>query len=438
MRVSGQELYLKAKKRIPGGTQLLSKRPEMFLPEQWPVYYSRAKGVEVWDLDNHKFTDMISGGIGACILGYCDPDVDQAVHAAIDIGTMTNLNCPEEVELADLLCELHPWADMARFTRCGGESMALAVRIARTHTQRDKIAFCGYHGWHDWYLAANLGETDVLNGYLLPGLDPNGVPRGLKGTMLPFHYNHLGDLEKIIAKERDNLAAIVMEPVHGLNPEPDFLETVRELATKTGAVLIFDEITSGFRLNTGGAHMVYKVMPDIAVFAKSISNGYPMGAIIGRGNVMQAAQLTFASSTYWTERIGPVAALATIKKHRTNNVAKHLIEIGEMMRSAWQNAAAHNKIKIAMSGIAPLTFFAFDYPNGQAIRTLFTQLMLERDYLATSYFYSTYAHTPKLMNTYTKALDEVFNQLSDAIEEGVVEKLLKGPIAHTGFFRLTD
>ena len=434
---TGQILYQKARRLIPGGTQLLSKRPEMLLPEQWPAYYSKAKGVEVWDLDGIKYIDMISGGIGACVLGYADPDVDRAVHAAIDAGSMTHLNCPEEVELAYLLCELHPWADMMRFARCGGESMAVAVRIARARTRRDKIAFCGYHGWHDWYLAANLGETDALDGHLLPGLDPNGVPRGLAGTMFPFRYNRLDDLEKIIAEHGNELAAIVMEPVRGSDPVPGFLETIREWATKTGAVLIFDEVTSGFRLTTGGVHMVYGVMPDIAVFAKAMSNGYPMGAIVGRGDVMQAAQTSFISSTYWTEKIGPVAALATIKKHRDHNVAKHLIEVGNMMRKGWRLAADHNGVKITVSGIAPLAHFSFDYSNGQAIRTLFTQLMLERGYLATNGFYSTYAHTPAHMESFSEVLDEVFSELANAITAGVVEQRLGGPVANAEFRRLT-
>jgi len=176
MSETGQRLYVKAKTRIPGGTQLLSKRPELYLPEQWPSYYSRAKGVEVWDLDGNRYLDMCYNGIGACILGACDPDVDAAVRTAIDAGSMSTLNAPEEVELADLLCELHPWADMVRYARCGGEAMAVAVRIARAKTHRDIIAFCGYHGWHDWYLAANLGEETALDGHLLPGLQPAGVP----------------------------------------------------------------------------------------------------------------------------------------------------------------------------------------------------------------------------------------------------------------------
>ena len=169
---SGAKLYLHAKDRIPGGTQLLSKRPEMFLPDQWPAYYSRCKGCEVWDLDGRRLTDMSTMGIGSCILGYADDDVNLAVREAVDRGSMCTLNSPAEVALADLLCELHPWAQKVRFARCGGEAMAVATRIARAWSGRDKVAFCGYHGWHDWYLAANLADDSNLDGHLLAGLEP--------------------------------------------------------------------------------------------------------------------------------------------------------------------------------------------------------------------------------------------------------------------------
>jgi len=169
-----QELYAKARKLIPGGTQLLSKRPEMFLPGQWPAYYASAKGASVTDIDGNTFIDVSICGIGATVLGYADPDVDGAVKAAIDAGSMTTLNCPEEVALADLLVELHPWAQMVRFGRAGGESMAIAVRIARAATGSQTIAFCGYHGWHDWYLSANLADDTALDGHLLGGLAPKG------------------------------------------------------------------------------------------------------------------------------------------------------------------------------------------------------------------------------------------------------------------------
>ena len=434
---SGQTLYQTARRRIPGGTQLLSKRPEMFLPEQWPSYYSRARGAEIWDLDGNKYLDMSYNGIGACILGAADPDVDQAVRIAIESGTMSTLNCSEEVELADLLCELHPWAEMVRYARSGGEAMAVAVRIARAGTKRDRIAFCGYHGWHDWYLAANLAEDDALNGHLLPGLNPTGVPRGLLGTALPFRYNHLEELEAIASKYPRELAAIVMEPIRGQEPEPGFLEQVREMATANGAILIFDEITSGFRLNSGGAHLLYGVEPDIAVFAKAISNGYPMAAIIGKGDVMQAAQDTFISSTYWTERIGPTAALATIRKHRRYDVAMHLIRIGERVRSGWQVAAKRTGLPITIDGIVPLSHFAIINEQAQATHTLFTQMMLERGLLATKAFYVTYAHQDEHVEYYLDAVEEVFTVIAQALEHGTILEMLKGPVAHTAFRRLT-
>jgi glutamate-1-semialdehyde 2,1-aminomutase len=409
----------------------------MFLPEQWPSYYARASGVEVWDLDGRKFVDMSYNGIGACVLGAADPDVDDAAVRAIRSGSMATLNAPEEVALADRLCELHPWAEMVRYARTGGEAMAMAVRIARARTGRDRIAFCGYHGWHDWYLAANLANERALDGHLLPGLEPAGVPRGLIGTALPFYYNSIEGLEAIVTKHREELAAIVMEPIRDREPAPGFLEQVRAIATDVGAVLVFDEITAGFRLCTGGAHLVYGVKPDIAVFAKAISNGYPMAALIGVGDVMQAAQRTFISSTYWTDRIGPAAALATIEKHQRCEVAKHLIRIGASVQSGWRTAAKRAGIEIEISGIAPLGHFSFTGNYKQAAQTLFTQYMLEQGFLATGGFYATYAHRDEHVQSYLKAVEQVFAAIANALEKNTVATQLKGPVAHTGFSRLT-
>ncbi|MBI2358172.1 MAG: aminotransferase class III-fold pyridoxal phosphate-dependent enzyme, partial [Deltaproteobacteria bacterium] len=378
---AGQRHYEGARRRIPGGTQLLSKRPEIFSPGQWPSYYSKAKGVEVWDLDGRRYIDMTSCGIGACILGFADPEVDDAVRGAISSGSMATLNCPEEVELAELLCALHPWADMVRYARCGGEAMAVAVRIARAITGRDKIAFCGYHGWHDWYLAANLSDDRALDGHLLPGLQPAGVPRGLTGTAVPFSYNRTDELRAIVDRHRNELAAVVMEPVRSEEPQDGFLQEVRQIASDVGAVLVFDEVTSGWRMVTGGVHLLYGVTPDIAVFAKAISNGYPMAAIIGKRDVMDAAQSTFISSTYWTERIGPAAALATIGKHHRCDVSKRLVEVGKQIQSGWRSAAERAGLSIKITGIPPLAHFSFTHVNGQAMRTLFTQIMLERGFL---------------------------------------------------------
>lgn len=434
---SAQALYRKAKRLIPGGTQLFSKRAEVMLPEQWPVYYSKAAGADVWDLDGRRYLDMSYMGIGACVLGYADPDVNAAVQEALRAGSLSTLNCPEEVELAELLCELHPWAEMVRYARTGGEAMAVAVRIARAHTRRDKIVFCGYHGWHDWYLAANLGERDALDGHLLPGLQPAGVPRALRGTSFPFRYNHIEELEALVSQLRDEIAAVVMEPVRNYEPAPGFLEGIREITRSIGAVLVFDEVSAAWRLCTGGAHLCYGVNPDLAVFSKAMSNGHPMAAVIGRGSVMSAAQDSFISSTYWTERIGPAAALATIRKHRRCSVPGHLKRIGERIREGWKEAAERAGLRIELSGITPLGHFEFQYENALAVRTLFTQLMLERGILATNAFYASYAHTDEHVEAYVSALREAFGIIAEAVRRGEVEKHLKGPVAHAGFRRLT-
>jgi glutamate-1-semialdehyde 2,1-aminomutase len=389
----GQELWKRAKKIIPGGNQLLSKRSEQFLPELWPAYYHHAKGDEVWDLDGNRFIDMCIMGIGACPLGYADTDVDSAVSSAIKKGTMCTLNCPEEVELAETLTRLHPWSDMVRYARCGGEAMAVAVRIARASTGKDTVAFCGYHGWHDWYLSANLADDKALDGHLLPGLSPAGVPRSLSGTSLPFRYNNAEELRKIQDKTKGELAAIIIEPIRDREPDREFLQELKRVVTETGAVLIVDEVSAGFRLTTGGAHVLYDITPDLCVFAKGMSNGYPMAAILGKEEVMQAAQDTFISSTYWTERIGPVAALATITKYKSDNVPDALINAGKRVQEGWKKAAKVTGLELDVGGIYPLSHFSIKTYDPLAAQTYYTQLMLEDGFLAGKAFYASYAHT---------------------------------------------
>ena len=427
----------KAKKRIPGMTQMLSKRPDMFAPGVWPGYYSKAKGVEVWDLDGNRYIDMSIAGIGANILGYADPDVDAAVHNAIDAGSSSSLNCPEDVELADLLCEIHPWADKVRFARTGGEAMAIAIRIARTFTGKDKVAFCGYHGWHDWYLAANLGTENALGEHLMPGLDPRGVPKGLTGTAFPFRYNHIEELKAIAAKHKDDLAAVVMEPIRSVQPQNGFLEEARSLAEGTGAVFIFDEISAGFRMNSGGAHLLFGITPDIAVFSKAMGNGFPIAAVIGRGEIMDAAQSSFISSTMWTERTGPVAAIATINKHRRVDAGSHLMAIGRKMQEGWGGLADKHGLKIEVGGIPPCSHFSFEYDNALSIKSLFIQLMLERGFLATTLFYAMYAHNDLHVEKYLDAVNDAFAEIAEAERSGKVHTLLKGLPATAGFKRLT-
>ena len=436
MRGRGPKLYKRAKKLIPGGTQLLSKRPEMFLPEGWPAYYQKAKGCVIWDLDSRRYLDMSYMGIGTNLLGYTDPDVDRAVKRAITYGNSTTLNAPEEVELAELLIKLHPWAHSARFTRSGGEAMAVAVRIARAKSGRDKILFCGYHGWSDWYLAANLADHEALDGHLLPGLKPKGVPRGLRGTALPFGYNDTTAFLALCKKHRGEIGAVVMESIRNFSPKKDFLQAVRREATRLGAVLVVDEITAGWRLNLGGAHLILGLKPDLAVFGKGMSNGYPMGAVIGKRAVMEAAQESFISSTYWTERIGPVAALATIQKLRRRKVWRHLERVGRLVQQGWQESARRHGLSIEVGGIYPLSHFSFDEKEPLVYKTLFTQMMLERGFLATTAFYASYAHQLGQVKKYLQATNEVFGQLAKIKKTGHPRRYLKGPVCQSGFARL--
>ena len=432
-----QELYKKAKKLIPGGTQLLSKRPEMFLPDLWPAYYSKSKGCQIWDLDDNQYTDMSYMGIGSCILGYAEDSVNSAVKEAVDCGNMTTLNAPQEVELAELLCELHPWADEVRYARSGGESMAVAVRIARAKTQKDVVLFCGYHGWHDWYLSANLADDAALDGHLIPGLSPRGVPRGLKGTSFPFKYNDVDSFLKLFEEHKENIAAIVMEPLRNIYPQKEFIDTIQEKTKSIGAVLIVDEITAGWRLNIGGAHLILGIQPDIAVFGKAISNGFPMGAIIGTKEVMDAAQETFISSTYWTDRIGFTASITTIKKLQQEPVIEHLNQIGKEIQEGWSSLAKKHQLLIHVDGIYPLGHFSFEHKEAMLLKTLFTKLMLEKGFLATTAFYASYAQKSENIKEYLETVDEVFGVLSQYIKEDNISDYLDTPVCHSGFSRLT-
>lgn len=431
------DLQIKARTRIPGMTQLLSKRPDMFSLGLWPAYYSKAKGARVWDADGKEYLDMSISGIGACVLGYADDEVDAAVMESVRKGVSSSLNCPEEVELAELLCELHPWADMVRYARSGAEAMAVAVRLARAHTGRDIVAFCGYHGWMDWYLAANLAEDTALDGHLLPGLAPAGVPRGLAGTALPFRYNEIADLEAIVAAHGGQLAAVVMEPIRSQLPEPGFIESVRRLADSCGAVLIMDEISAGLRYCTGGAHMaLHSVRPDMAVFSKAIGNGYAMAAVIGRKEVMEAAQKTFISSTNWTERIGPTAAIATLKKHRRENVAAQLNRHGSKIMAAWKKLGEQHGFTMHVEGMEAMGHFSFDDPDFLGYKAYYIQLMLEQGILASNLCYMMLAHTDADIERYIAACGNAFARMAEARDKGDLAARLKGRPASSGFKRI--
>lgn len=433
-----QDLYKKAKKIMPGGTQLLSKRPEMFAPGQWPAYYKTAKGVTIIDMDDNTYTDMCYMGIGSCTLGYADEDVNLKVIDTINNGSMSSLSTSMELELAELLVDIHPWAECVKYARSGGEAMSIATRLARAATGKDKILFCGYHGWHDWYLSSNLSDGDALGSWhLLPGLDPLGIPKGLKGTSIPFEYNNTAKFKELIAEHDGEIGVVVLETVRNITPDPAFFAEIRKLCDEKNIVFILDEITSGFRLNAGGAHLLYDIEPDVAVFAKTMSNGFPMAAIVGKRNIMENAEKTFVSSLNWTESVGPAAALATINKMQNNDIFSHTTRLGKMVQELWLKAASENNLKISISGPIPqLSLFSFDHDDASAIKTLYVQEMLERGYLTTTAFYPSWAHSEEHINAFEKDVNLVFSKISNILKDGNLKSSLKGEICHSGFNRL--
>jgi glutamate-1-semialdehyde 2,1-aminomutase len=431
---TGQKLWKRAKKVIPGGNMLLSKRAELFLPEQWPVYFSKAKGCKVWDLDGKEYIDMSIMGVGTNTLGYGHSEIDDAVRKVVDAGNMSTLNCPEEVILAEKLIELHPWSDMVRFARSGGETNAIAIRIARAAVGKDKVAVCGYHGWHDWYLSANLNDDTRLDGHLLPGLEPKGVPKNLGDTVYPFSYNNFSELDELV--KTHDIGVIKMEVSRNIGPKDNFLHKVRKLASQQGIVLIFDECTSGFRQSFGGLHKTFGVEPDMAVFGKALGNGYPITAVIGRREIMEAAQSTFISSTFWTERIGPASALKTLEVMEKEKSWDKITQTGRDVMAGWKALAEKYELSITINGLPALASFSIESPKALAYQTLLTQEMQAKGYLAGNSVYACTAHLPEIVSGFLEELDPIFCLIKECEEGRDVMALLKGPVCHSGFKRL--
>ena len=431
----GQELYKKAKTMIPGGTSLLSKRPEQLLPENWPSYFSKSKGCHVWDLDGREYIDCSMMGIGTNTLGYANEAVDEEVMRVVRDGNMTTLNCPEEVYLAEKLLSMEPWAGGVRYTRGGGEANSMCVRIARAFTGKDKVAICGYHGWHDWYVSVNLGDKDGLADHLLPGIPSAGVPRALRGTSIPFHYNDFEELQDIVNKNPD-LAAVKMEVCRNFGPENNFLEKVRNLCTERGVILIFDECTSGFRETFGGLFHKYGVTPDMTIYSKTMANGYALAAVLGRKDIMEAAQGSWISSTFWTERIGPTAALAAIKEMERIKSWEIITKIGEDNKKRWQELADKYGLEIEQWGIPALAGYSFVGEKRLAYKTFIAQEMLKKGFLAGDCMYTCIAHTSDVIDAYFDALDPIFARIRDFEDGEDVMKALEEPVCQSGFKRL--
>ena len=432
--------YQRAEQLIPGATQLISRRAYQFAEGISPLYAARAKGARFWDIDGNEYIDWVSG-IRSIILGYCDPVVDEAVKSQIDRGTMYTVNHELEIELAEEMVQTIPCAEMVRYAKGGGEACTIAVRIARGTTGRDKILFCGYHGWHDWYLSANLGTESSLNEHLFPGIDPTGVPRALAGTAVPFPYGNLDALGELLDRHRGEVAAVIMEPLRSEMPPEGYLEGVQSLTREHDVILIFDEVSTGFRLSPGGVQPALGITPDMAVFAKSLSNGYSMGAVVGKRDIMEPAARMFISSTYWSDTVGIQAALTTLQEIRRRDIPAHLDRIGSELKQRINSAAEETGAPVSCEGlnVTPALKFALDDPLETAkLSTLYIQEMAKRGCHGYAAFCPNGAHADGEVEQTIDAIRETFTILADAAHNGRVDERLECHPRKDSFRRLVQ
>jgi|TARA_B100001964_G_scaffold40589_1_gene44493 glutamate-1-semialdehyde aminotransferase len=428
------KFWKQAKLYIPGGNMILSKRPELMTPGHWPVYYKKTNGCEIEDIDGNKFYDLSLMGVGTNILGYRNKTVDKKVIKVVKNGNISTLNNLYELELAKLLIKIHPWAQQAKFARTGGEANAIAIRIARAATNNGKIAVCGYHGWHDWYLAANISNKNNLNKHLLKNIPVNGVPKELKKNIYTFDFNDFDRIKYLVEKKKVKI--IKMEVRRNFEPKNNFLGKVRKLSNKHNIILIFDECTSGFRETYGGLHKKYKINPDMAIFGKAIGNGYPITAIIGKKKIMMCAEKTFISSTFLSEAIGPAAAIETIKYMKRNKTYEKISKLGKLIKQKWKIISQKNQLPIEVFGMDGIPKFKFIHKDSNYLKTVLSYEMLKRGFLASTAIYLSTAHTDKIIKKYLENLDGVFKKISTIIKKNNYKKLYKIKEATQDFGRL--
>ena len=410
------ELKAKAGKLIPSYTQTFSKGPTQFVQGVAPVFLARGEGCHVWDVDGNEYIDYPMA-LGPVILGYNYPAVTEAVTRQIQDGTIFSLSHPLEVEVAEILVDVIPCAEMVRYGKNGSDATSGAVRLARAYTGRDIIACCGYHGWQDWYIGTTTRDK--------------GVPQAVRDLTVPFEFNNLASLERIFAEHPGQVAAVIMEPVGTVEPQVGFLEKVRQLTAREGALLVFDEIITGFRLALGGAQEYYGVTPDIACCGKAMANGYPLAAIVGRREVMQLFDEIFFSFTFGGEVLSLAAAKATIGEMRKKKVISHLWEVGRRLRDGYNVLA--NEFGLASNtecvGLPPRTTTAFTDESGEVsleLKSLFQQECLKRGVLFSGGHNVSYSHTHADIDQTLRVYRTAMEICAVATKEGDVRQRLEG------------
>jgi len=424
-----ERIWSKAEKIIPDGSQTYSKGPTQFVKGFAPKYLERGKGAYVWDVDGNKFLDFVM----ACHpvnLGYCDQDVDAAIKQQLEKGITFSLMNPLEVEVAELLIDAIPCAEGVRFGKNGADATLVAVRAARSFTNREHIAYCGYHGWHDWYIA---------------NTDRNwGIPKFNQELGHPFQYNDIASLEKIFKKFKDEVACVIMEPLTVLEPKDNFLNEVKDLAHRNGALLIFDEVMTGFRFAYGGAQELTGVIPDLACFAKAMSNGMPISAVVGRKKYIFELEKAFFSFTYGGECLSLAAAAACIRKIKRENVINHLWKVGTILKEGYNDLVKKHRLEgfTECIGYPCRTVVAF-YGQGKfdenEMKSFMQQELFRRGVLWASFHAISFSHKEEDIKKALATFDESLELLSKAIHENKnIRSLLEGEPVKPVFRKVAD
>jgi len=416
--------HSRALSRIPACTQTLAKGPGQFVKGVAPMFSSRGKGARVWDVDGNEYLDLCMA-IGPLVLGYGDPDVDAAIRAQLEDGITFSLVHPLEVELAELLAEVIPGAEMSRFSKTGCDATSAAVRVARAFTGKNRVLCCGYHGWHDWYISVTDRDR--------------GIPQAVKDLTYTFEYNQLNSL--IEALDHDDVAAVILEPVTFDPPRADFLQRVRELCTRRGVVLIFDEMWTGFRIGVSGAQGYFGVQADLACFSKAIANGMPLSAITGRAEIMKLFDKdVFFFTTYGGEALSLAAAKATIHKLRDHKVPEHLHQLGTAIQEGVTRLTEQLEIPyVKCAGLPFRTMLTFDASAGSPLlqKSLVQQELLRHGILWNGFHNLSYSHTLADVEYLLDSYKTVFTVLRDAVQGQKLEQSLRGEPLEPVFRRTT-
>jgi glutamate-1-semialdehyde-2,1-aminomutase len=413
-----ESLWQQAVDIIPAGTQTFSKGPGQYVNGVAPKYIQRAEGSHVWDVDGNEFIDY-GMALGPIILGYAYPRVNQAIIKQLEDGITYTLMHPLEVELSRLLVELVPCAEMVRFGKNGSDATAGAIRLARAYTRRDKIACCGYHGWQDWYIGSTSRNL--------------GVPKAVCELTLQFQYNNIDSLKVIFDQNPDEIAAVILEPVNFYEPRDGFLEAVKELTQRHGALLIFDEIITGFRMALGGAQEYFGVVPHLAAFGKAMGNGMPISAIVGKAEIMRLFEEAFFSFTLGGEALSLAASIATIKELQETNALNHIWRMGKILLDGYNALSeelglTHVTKCIGYPCWPEVIFNDLRVTSGRVFQSLVQQEIVKRGILTRPGMFVCYAHTSEDINITLCAYKEALEVLREAVDAGNAEDLLEGEI----------